>query len=283
MKLLRFGPSGNEKPGLLDEYGNIRDLSQVILDVNGSNLCPDALNRLQDMDTDSLPQVEGTSRLGSCIATPGKFIGIGLNYRDHAKEAGLPIPGEPIVFMKTDTCMCGPNDDVMQPRDCIKMDWEVEIAIVIGTTARDISEEDAATHIAGYCIVNDVSERSFQFDRSCGQWDKGKGCDTFGPTGPWLVTTDEIGDVHQLAMWLDVNGERMQSGNTQTMIFNCYQVVSYLSRFMTLQPGDIIATGTPPGVGMGMKPQRWLQPGDTVRLGIDGLGEQCQRIVAYQT
>lgn len=281
MKLLRYGEKGQEKPGLLDDTGHIRDLSQIVLDINGSNLSPDSLNRLRDADLDSLPFVEGEHRLGSCIATPGKFIGIGLNYSDHAKESGMAIPEEPIVFMKADSAMCGPHDDIMQPLDSIKMDYEVEIAIVIGRAARNVSEQEAADSIAGYCIVHDVSERSFQLERSSGQWDKGKCCDTFGPTGPWLVTSDEVGDVQNLAMWLDVNGERRQTGNTSTMIFSCHYLVSYLSRFMTLNPGDIIATGTPPGVGMGMNPPQWLQPGDQVSLGIDGLGEQNQRVIPY--
>lgn len=281
MKLLRFGDRGLEKPGLLDSDGTIRDLSNLIMDINGSTLAPDVLDRLRETDVETLPLVEGNPRIGSCISNPGKFIGIGLNYSDHARESNLPIPEEPIVFFKADSSLSGPNDDIMQPLDSTKLDWEVEIGVIIGSQARNIAESDASAHIAGYCVVNDVSERAFQIERGGGQWDKGKGCDSFGPVGPWLVTADEIKDVQNLGLWLDVNGERMQTGNTSSMIFNCNFLVSYLSRFMTLNPGDIITTGTPPGVGMGMSPQKWLQPGDVVDLGIDGLGQQQQRVVPY--
>jgi len=281
MKLLRYGDKCQEKPGLLDAQGNIRDLSGEASDIDGSVLRPVSLSRLALLNPETLPLVSGSPRLGSCVATPGKFIAIGLNYSDHAKETGLPIPQEPIVFFKTDTCVCGPNDDLIQPRDSTKLDWEIETAIVIGSKAQYVTENDAQKYIAGYCIVNDVSERSFQIDRGGSQWGKGKGCDTFGPVGPWLVTRDEIDDVQNLDMWLNVNGERKQTGNTKTMIFNCAYLVSYLSRFMTLMPGDVITTGTPPGVGMGMNPQQWLQPGDVMTLGIQLLGEQRQTVVAY--
>ncbi|MDH3693256.1 MAG: fumarylacetoacetate hydrolase family protein [Gammaproteobacteria bacterium] len=281
MKLLRYGEIGQEKPGLLDTQGNIRDLSGEISDIGGSVLSPDSLSHLASLSAESLPLISGSPRLGSCVVTPGKFIAIGLNYSDHAKETGLPIPQEPIVFFKTDTCVCGPNDDLIQPPESTKLDWEIEIAVVIGSKVQYVSENDAQKYIAGYCIVNDVSERSFQIDRGGSQWGKGKGCDTFGPIGPWLVTGDEVGDVQNLDMWLDVNGERKQTGSTNTMIFSCAYLVSYLSRFMTLMPGDVITTGTPPGVGMGMKPQQWLQPGDVMTLGIQSLGEQRQAVVAY--
>lgn len=281
MKLLRYGDKGQEKPGVLDKQGQIRDLSGEISDINGLVLGADALSQLASLNMDSLPLVSGSPRLGSCVATPGKFIAIGLNYSDHARETGLPIPEEPIVFFKTDTCVCGAHDDLIQPRDSTKLDWEIEIAIVIGEKAQYVSQDEAEKYIAGYCIVNDISERSFQIDRGGSQWGKGKGCDTFGPIGPWLVTHDEIDDVQNLDMWLDVNGERKQTGNTKTMIFNCAFLVSYLSRFMTLMPGDVITTGTPPGVGMGMSPQQWMQPGDVMTLGIQSLGEQRQTVVAY--
>ena len=280
MKLLRFGTPGNEKPGMLDGDNNIRNISEVVADINGEALQPESLASLQQLDPSTLPVVEEPVRLGSCIAKPGKFIAIGLNFSDHALETGSPIPAEPVVFYKSDTSMCGPNDNVVQPKNSIKLDWEVEIAIVIGSKASYISEADAARHIAGYCVVNDVSERSFQIDRGGSQWGKGKGCDTFGPTGPWLVTRDEIEDVQSLDMWLDLNGERMQTGSTRTMIFGCEYLVSYLSEFMTLMPGDIVTTGTPPGVGMGKTPQRWLHPGDVMTLGIEGLGQQQQKVVA---
>jgi len=281
MKLLRYGIVGEEKPGLLDSDGKIRDLSSQIDDINGDALRPDCLARLTTLDINALPLVSGNPRLGACVARPGKFVAIGLNYSDHAIETGSPVPEEPVVFYKTDTCICGPNDDVIQPKGSTKLDWEIEIAIVMGSVARNISESQAQDCIAGYCIVNDVSERAFQIDRGGSQWSKGKGCDTFGPMGPWMVTADEVGDVQNLDMWLEVNGQRMQTGNTRTMIFSCSYLISYLSDFMTLMPGDIITTGTPPGVGMGMRPQTWLQPGDVMHLGIEGLGEQQQTVVAF--
>ncbi|MCP4470519.1 MAG: fumarylacetoacetate hydrolase family protein [Gammaproteobacteria bacterium] len=281
MKLLRYGEIGAEKPGLLDAAGRIRDLSAVVDDINGGTLTPDSLAQLRALDPESLPRVGGSPRLGSCIAKPGKFVAIGLNYSDHAAEAKLPIPEEPVVFYKSDTCICGPNDAVIQPRGSTRLDWEVEIAIVVGSKAQYLDEGEAVQAIAGYCIVNDVSEREFQIDRGGSQWSKGKGCDTFGPTGPWLVTTDEIDDVQNLGIRLDVNGKRMQTGNTSNMIFSCAYLVSYLSRFMTLMPGDIITTGTPPGVALGHTEPPWLKPGDIMTLGIDGLGEQRQKVVAW--
>ena len=281
MKLLRYGKKGEEKPGLLDINGEIRDLSQYIEDLGGQHLSPHTLQKLAVLDAVDLPLVERDVRIGPCVEPPGKFIAIGLNYSDHAKETGLPTPEQPVVFFKTDTCVNGPYDEIIQPLGSTKLDWEIEIAIVIGRKAQYVAESDAADHIAGYCIVNDVSERSFQIELGGSQWGKGKGCDTFGPIGPWLVTKDEITDVQNLDMWLDVNGERMQTGNTRTMIFSCLFLVSYLSRFMTLMPGDVITTGTPPGVGLGMHPPRWLQPGDVLNAGISGLGEQKQQIVAY--
>ena len=281
MKLLRYGEAGAEKPGMLDTTNRIRDLSSVIDDIAGDNLSPESLARIADLDPHQLPLVEGSPRLGSCIAKPGKFIAIGLNYSDHAAEAGLPAPEEPVVFYKADTSICGPDDNVIQPRGSTKLDWEVEIAIVIGSRAQYLDESEASAAIAGYCVVNDVSERAFQIDRGGSQWSKGKGCDTFGPTGPWLVTADSIDDVQNLDMWLDVNGERMQTGNTRNMIFSCNYLVSYLSGFMTLLPGDIITTGTPPGVALGHAEPPWLQPGDVMSLGIEGLGEQRQQVVAW--
>lgn len=279
MKLLRYGESGAEKPGLLDAEDRIRDLSAIIDDIDQHSLGPQSINALQTLDLETLPLVNGSPRLGSCIAKPGKFIGIGLNYSDHAAEANMPIPQEPVVFYKADTSICGPNDDVVQPRGSTKLDWEVEIAIVIGSKAQYVDETDATEAIAGYCIVNDISERAFQIDRGGSQWSKGKGCDTFGPTGPWLVTRDEVEDVQNLDMWLDVNGVRMQTGSTAKMIFKCSYLVSYLSQFMTLMPGDIITTGTPPGVALGHDNPPWLKPGDVMTLGIEGLGEQCQTVV----
>jgi 2,4-didehydro-3-deoxy-L-rhamnonate hydrolase len=280
MKLLRYGPLGEEKPGLLDAEGQIRDLSKVVADLDGHALAPAALQKLASIDPKTLPSVSGAPRLGVPVANVSKFIAIGLNFSDHAREANMAIPSEPIVFLKAPSCLCGPNDDVIQPKYSTKMDWEVELGIVIGSKAQYVSVEDALTYVAGYCLVNDVSERNYQLERG-GQWDKGKGFDTFGPVGPYLVTPDEVGDVHRLDMWLDVNGERMQSGNTSTMIFDCAKLVSYLSECMTLSPGDIITTGTPPGVGMGMKPPRYLKPGDIMTLGIEKLGEQRQRVVPF--
>jgi 2-keto-4-pentenoate hydratase/2-oxohepta-3-ene-1,7-dioic acid hydratase in catechol pathway len=280
MKLLRYGTPGQERPGLLDAAGGIRDLSGEVPDIGGDAILPAGLARLAQLDVDALPRVAGTPRLGSPVAGVSKFVAIGLNYTDHAREAGMPIPTEPVIFMKAPSCICGPDDDVIQPRHSTKLDWEVEIAIVIGTTAQYVSVDDAPSFIAGYCIANDVSERHYQLERG-GQWDKGKGFDTFGPLGPWLVTPDEIPDVQRLDLRLDVNGERMQTGNTGTMIFSCAQLVSYVSECMTLKPGDVITTGTPPGVGMGRKPPRYLQPGDVMTLGIDRLGRQRQRVVPF--
>jgi len=281
MKLLRYGPAGAEKPGLLDTNGRIRDLSAHVPDLDGAQLAPAVLARLAKLDPASLPLVSGTPRLGVPVAGVGKFVAIGLNYVDHAAESNLPIPKEPIVFIKATTCLNGPNDAVMLPQESVKSDWEVELGIVIGTRASYVNEADALGHVAGYCLVNDVSEREYQIERG-GTWDKGKGCDTFGPVGPWLVTSDEVGDPQALGMWLDVNGERMQTGNTRTMIFDCASIVSYVSRFMTLMPGDIITTGTPPGVGLGKKPDPiFLKPGDVMTLGIDKLGTQRQEVVAW--
>jgi 2,4-diketo-3-deoxy-L-fuconate hydrolase len=280
MKLLRYGPSGHEKPGLLDADGNIRDISGIVSNIDSGLLAPKRLAHLRKFNPAKLPLVRGNPRLGVPYTGISKFIAIGLNYSDHAAESNMPIPSEPIVFMKATTCITGPNDDVMQPKHSIKLDWEVELAIVIGTTARYVGEDEALDYVAGYTIVNDVSERNFQLERG-GSWDKGKGCDTFGPIGPLLVTTDEITDPQVLDMWLDVNGERKQRGSTRTMIFNCRQLVSYVSQYMTLLPGDIITTGTPPGVGAGMKPPQFLKPGDVMTLGIQGLGEQRQKVVAW--
>lgn len=280
MKLLRYGPPGREKPGLLDAAGTLRDLSAHIKDVDGSALDAATLSRLRALDPATLPAVEGSPRLGACVAHIGKFICIGLNYADHAAESGMAVPSEPVVFGKWTSAVVGPNDDVRIPRDSEKTDWEVELGVVIGTAASYVEEADAMAHVAGYCVINDVSERNYQLERG-GTWDKGKGCDTFGPTGPWLVTADEVPDPHALGMWLEVDGHRYQNGNTRTMIFRVPQLIAYLSRFMTLQPGDVISTGTPPGVGMGCKPAPvYLRPGQTMRLGIDGLGEQQQRTVA---
>ena len=281
MKLLRYGEAGREKPGLLDQNGVIRDLSQVLTgDFTGENLSPATLDRLRAMPVDSLPKVEGTPRVGACVARPCNFIAVGLNYADHAAESNLPVPKEPILFNKAPNCIVGPNDAVMLPRGSEKSDWEVELAIVIGSRTSYITESEVPAHVAGYCICNDVSEREYQIERG-GQWMKGKGCATFGPLGPWLVTADEIADVGKLGMWLDVNGQRCQTGNTDTMIFNVAKIVSYLSHFMVLEPGDVITTGTPPGVGMGMKPPKYLKAGDTMALGIEGLGTQKQTVVAW--
>jgi 2,4-didehydro-3-deoxy-L-rhamnonate hydrolase len=281
MKLLRYGPAGQEKPGLLDRDGRIRDLSGQVADIGGQVLSPEGLARLAALDPASLPLVEGSPRYGVPVAGVRKFIAIGLNYADHAAEAGLPLPGEPVVFMKAISCLQGPNDPVVIPRGSTKTDWEVELGVVIGSRASYVEEARALEHVAGYVVVNDVSEREYQIERG-GTWDKGKGCDSFGPVGPWLVTRDEVGDVQALDMWLDLNGERRQSGTTRTMIFGVAKLVSYLSEFMTLEPGDIITTGTPPGVGMGHKPEpTYLKPGDQLRLGIAGLGEQNQGLVAW--
>lgn len=281
MKLLRYGRPGKEKPGLLDGDGKLRDLSGVITDIGPAELSDKVLKRLAKIDPATLPLVRGKPRIGVPVAGIGKFIGIGLNYSDHAAEAGMPIPKEPIVFMKATSSLSGPHDPVMLPRGAKKGDWEVELGVVIGTLARSVSEKDALQHVAGYCVVNDVSEREYQLERGT-QWDKGKGCDTFGPVGPWLVTRDEVPNPQRLELWLDLNGTRVQSGNTRTMIFSVAKIISYVSRFMTLMPGDILTTGTPPGVGMGMKPPRFLKRGDQMVLGIDGLGEQRQDVIAYQ-
>lgn len=278
MKLLRYGNAGSERPGLLDSKGKLRDLSAHITDVRGEFLSPETLAKLSQLDPESLPLVGGEPRLGACVGQVGKFICIGLNYADHAAETGAEIPKEPVVFSKWTSAIVGPNDDVEIPRDSVKTDWEVELGVVIGTGGRYICEADAMSHVAGYCVINDVSEREFQIERG-GTWDKGKGCDTFGPTGPWLVTADEIPDPHQLNLWLEVDGKRYQNGNTRTMIFQIPEIISYLSRFMSLQPGDIISTGTPPGVGLGQKPPVYLKAGQIMHLGIEGLGEQRQKTV----
>jgi len=281
MKLVRFGEAGQEKPGLIDVDGQIRDVSSTIRDVSGKALSPDALFKLSQLDTSTLPLVPPGQRLGPCVGDVGNFIAIGLNYADHAAETGAPIPAEPIVFNKAPSCIVGPNDDVVIPRGSTKTDWEVELAIVIGTRASYVGANEAMDFVAGYCICNDVSEREYQLERG-GTWTKGKGCPTFGPLGPWLVTKDEIPDPQNLSMWLDVNGKRMQAGSTATMIFNVAKLVSYVSHFMILQPGDVITTGTPPGVGMGMKPPLYLKPGDVMTLGIDGLGEQRQKVLSFE-
>jgi 2,4-diketo-3-deoxy-L-fuconate hydrolase len=282
MKLLRHGAPGAEKPGLLDTSGRVRDLSGIVPDIAGEVLRPAGLNALQSLDIDALPLVEGTPqedlRLGPCVGGIGKFVCIGLNYADHAAEAGMPIPEEPIIFNKWTSAVVGPNDPIQIPRGSVKTDWEVELGVVIGEPGVYIDEADAMSHVAGLCVVNDVSEREFQIERA-GTWDKGKGCDTFGPTGPWLVTLDEIADIDALDMWLDVDGERMQTGSTATLIFRIPHLVSYCSRFMSLQPGDIISTGTPPGVGMGQSPQRFLRGGEVVTLGIAGLGQQRSQVL----
>ena len=279
MKLVRYGAIGQEKPGLIDKSGQLRDLSAQLKDFSGEAFSPASLAKLAALDPASLPAVGGTPRIGSPVGGLPKFVAIGLNYTDHANEVGMPIPAEPIIFMKANNSLCGPNDKVEKPRGSTKLDWECEIAIIIGTRAKYVSEADALSHVAGYAVCNDVSERFFQLER-LGQWTKGKSHDTFGPLGPWLVTKDEIADVQKLSMWLDVNGKRCQTGSTATMIFGIAKIVSYVSEIMTLLPGDIITTGTPPGVGAGMKPPKFLNVGDVVTLGIEGLGEQRQEIVA---
>ena len=281
MKLVRYGKPGKEKPGLIDSEGRIRDLSQQVDDIAGAALSAKSLAKLAKLKVDKLPLVRGRPRLGPCVGAIGNFIAVGLNYADHAKETNSPIPKEPILFNKAVSCVVGPNDEVVLPKGSVKTDWEVEIAIVIGERASYVSEDKALDYVAGFCVCNDVSEREYQIERN-GQWMKGKGCPTFGPLGPWLVTRDEIKDVQNLTMWLDVNGERMQTGNTNTMIFGIRTVVSYISQFMILNPGDVITTGTPPGVGMGMKPPRFLKAGDIMRLGIEGLGEQKQVVSAHR-
>ena len=286
MKLVRYGNPGKEKPGLIDAEGKLRDLSAVVKDIGAEQLGPAALTKISKLKTDKLPLVKGKPRFGSPVANVGKFIAIGLYYTDNAEESGMPIPAEPVVFMKANSCVVGPNDDVMLPKGSVKTDWEVELGIVIGTKARYVSQKEALNFVAGYCTINDVSEREYQLERGP-QWDKGKGCDTFGPIGPWLVTTDEITNPQKLGMWLDVNGQRFQTGNTKTMIFSCAKIVSYLSQFMTLMPGDVITTGTPPGVGLGIKKDGkpapvFLKKGDVVTLGIEGLGEQRQLVVPFK-
>ena len=281
MKLVRYGKPGKEKPGLIDAEGKLRDLSKELKDIGPDQLGDAALAKIAKLNPAKLPLVKGKPRMGSPVANVGKFIAIGLNYADHAAESGLPIPAEPVVFMKATSCIQGPNDPVMLPKGSKKTDWEVELGVVIGTTARYVSQKDALNYVAGYCTINDISEREYQIERG-GTWDKGKGCDTFGPLGPWLVTRDEVPNPQKLGMWLDVNGQRVQTGNTKTMVFTVAKIVSYVSQFMTLMPGDVITTGTPPGVGMGMKPPRFLKKGDTMALGIDGLGEQHQEVVAFK-
>jgi 2,4-diketo-3-deoxy-L-fuconate hydrolase len=281
VKLVRYGAKGKEKPGLVDPEGKIRDLSGVVPDIAGDVLTKKGLAKIAKANWERLPLVKGKPRLGPCVGNVGNFIAVGLNYADHAAETGAAIPTEPILFNKARSCIVGPDDDVMLPKKSVKTDWEIELAIVIGERARYVSKKDAMSVVAGFCICNDVSEREYQIERG-GQWMKGKGCETFGPLGPWLVTTDEIKDVQKLGMWLDVNGERMQTGSTKTMIFDVKTVVSYISEFMVLEPGDVITTGTPPGVGLGMKPPKFLKAGDVMALGIDGLGTQKQKVVAWK-
>lgn len=278
MKLLRYGPRGLERPGMLDADGRLRDLSAKVTDIAGDVLTPEGLQRLRALDPATLPLVEGAPRIGACVGRIGKFVCIGLNYTDHAAETGATPPAEPVVFGKWTSAVCGPDDDIEIPRGSLKTDWEVELGVVIGKAGRYIDEADALSHVAGYCVVNDVSERAFQLEGT-GTWDKGKGCDSFGPIGPWLVTADEVPDPQNLRLWLEVDDHRYQDGNTKTMIFGVAHLVSYLSRFMSLQPGDVISTGTPPGVGLGQKPPVYLRAGQHIRLGIDGLGEQNQRTV----
>ncbi len=281
MKLLRVGPKGEEKPAILHQDGTIRDLSGIVADIAGPALLPEGLAKIGTLDLGVLPVLGADERIGPCVGAVGKFICIGLNYADHAAETGAKIPDEPIIFMKATSAIIGPNDDVVIPKNAIKPDWEVELGVVIGKEARYVDEADAMDHVAGYCVVNDVSERHFQTERG-GTWDKGKGSDTFGPIGPWLVTRDEVADPQNLGMWLEVDGHRYQDGSTNTMVFGVAHLVSYVSQFMSLQPGDIISTGTPPGVGMGIKPEPvWLKPGNTMRLGVEGLGEQQQTVKAY--
>ena len=281
MKLMRYGPKGNEKPALVDSQGRVRDLSRLTPDIHAHMLTPDGLRKLNDINVDTLPVVADPGRIAPPYSGMGKFICVGLNYADHAAESGMPVPAEPVLFTKATSALVGCNDAVVLPQDSVKGDWEVELGVVIGATARYVSEADAMKHVAGYCVVNDISEREYQLERG-GTWDKGKGCDTFGPVGPWLVTADEISDPQNLDMWLEVNGQRFQNGSTRTMVFGVAQLVSYISRFMTLHPGDLISTGTPPGVGMGCKPSPvYLKPGDIMRLGIAGLGEQTQKVYAW--
>jgi 2-keto-4-pentenoate hydratase/2-oxohepta-3-ene-1,7-dioic acid hydratase in catechol pathway len=278
MKLLRYGPIGKEKPGILDSEGRIRDLSAHVSDIDGNSISPKALAKLRKIKIETLPLVKGKPRIGACVGKSSKFIAIGLNYADHAAESGMALPKEPVVFTKQINCISGPNDDVTLPPKSKKGDWEVELGVIIGTRAKNIKKADALKHVAGYCTVNDVSEREFQAERS-GQWTKGKSYDTFGPIGPWLVTSDEIKNPQKLGMWLDLNGKRMQTGNTSTMVFTVQHIVAYLSQFFTLEPGDVICTGTPPGVGLGMKPPKFLKPGDKMRVYVEGLGEQNQLVI----
>ncbi len=277
MKLLRFGDAGAEKPGALDNAGVLRDLSSIVPDFAGASLLPGSLDRLRNIDLTILPAVPGTPRIGPCVGAVGKFIGIGLNYSDHAAESGMPVPVEPILFMKATSAICGPNDNVIIPRGSLKTDWEVELGVVIGKPASYVTEEEALSHVGGYCVINDLSERAFQLEGT-GQWVKGKSADTFGPIGPWLVTPDEIPDAQKLHLWLELDGHRYQDGSTATMVFGVAHLISYLSSFMSLQPGDIISTGTPPGVGLGQKPPVYLRPGNVIELGIDGLGQQRQTV-----
>lgn len=279
MKLLRYGPPGREKPGILASDGSIRDLSTLVSDISGASLLPDSIEKLRHADLSRLPRVDGKPRLGPCVGGVGKFICIGLNYSDHAAESGMAVPAEPVVFMKATSAICGPDDDVIIPRGAKKADWEVELGVVIGRPAKHVSQADALSHVAGYCVVNDLSERAFQLEGT-GQWVKGKSADTFGPIGPWLVTPDEVPDPQNLDMWLEIDGHRYQNGSTRTMVFPVAHLISYLSRFMSLRTGDIISTGTPPGVGHGQKPPVYLRPGNRIKLGIPGLGQQEQKVVA---
>ncbi|HYM08874.1 MAG TPA: fumarylacetoacetate hydrolase family protein [Terriglobales bacterium] len=279
MKLLRYGPTGQEKPGILASDGSIRDLSKLVPDISGASLLPDSLEKLRHADLSSLPRVDGKPRIGPCVGGVGKFICIGLNYSDHAAESGMAVPAEPVVFMKATSAICGPDDDVVIPRGAKKADWEVELGVVIGKPAKYVSQSDALSHVAGYCVVNDLSERAFQLEGT-GQWVKGKSADTFGPIGPWLVTPDEVPDAQNLDMWLEIDGHRYQNGSTRTMVFPVAHLISYLSRFMSLRTGDIISTGTPPGVGHGQKPPVYLRPGNRIKLGVSGLGQQEQKVIA---
>lgn len=282
MKLVRFGKVGKEKPGIIDEMGRVRDLSAIINDISGEHLSNQTMDRLRGLDLSNLPLVEGVPqedlRLGACVGGVGKFICIGLNYADHAAESGMPVPAEPVIFSKWTSAIVGPNDDVKIPKGSEKTDWEVELGVIIGEGGSDIDESDAMKHIAGFCVINDVSERAFQLEGT-GTWDKGKGCDTFGPTGPWMVTPDEVGDSNDLGIWLEIDGKRYQNGSTSTMVFKVPHLISYCSRYMSLEPGDIISTGTPPGVGLGLNPPVYLKGGEEMKLGIDKLGTQCQKVV----
>lgn len=282
MKLVRYGNTGAERPGMLDNNGRVRDLSQIVPDITGAALAPEVLAKLRQLDPEKLALVDGSPRMGACVGSVGKFICIGLNYSDHARESNMAVPKEPVVFMKATSAIIGANDDVIIPRDALKTDWEVELGVVIGREAKYVEEAGALSYIAGYCVVNDLSERAFQLEGT-GQWVKGKSADTFGPIGPWLVTADEVPDPQNLNLWLEVDGHRFQDGSTKTMVFGVAYLVSYLSRFMSLQPGDIISTGTPPGVGLGQKPPVYLRAGNRMRLGISGLGEQEQRVISWQS